>query len=180
MRAFVGIPVDNTIKKEIIKIQKDFDIKGIKLVEPQNLHWTVKFLGDVEDREINKIKEIMSNLKFSSFNVEIGGIGVFPSLSYIKTIWIGVLKGENAFMNLLNELNKRIENIGRRNDHKIKPHLTIGRVKFVEDREKIVALVKSLEKKNVGKMKINKISLFESILTKNGPKYNVLKEVVLK
>jgi len=180
MRIFIGIPISDEIREGIAKISENFDIDGIKLVNPQNLHWTVKFFGDINKETVNEIKEMMDRIELNSFDIDIGGIGVFPSLSYIRTIWVGVLGEEKIFMNFLIELNEKFKKYGKENRHRIKPHLTIGRVKFIKDKEKLIKLVKMFERKYIGKMKINKISLFESILTKNGPKYTTLKEVVLK
>jgi len=179
MRIFLGIPIEPEIRGEITKIQKQIDFEGIKLVEPENLHWTVKFFGELSNNELDEVKKKMDNINKNAFEIEIGGLGVFPSISYIKTIWIDCLKGKSEFKSLLEETNKTFSKIGKKDRKEKIPHLTIGRVKFTKNKEKLKKIIENNKNIVIGKSLVNKMHLYESILSTSGPKYRVLKEVVL-
>ncbi|MCD6477649.1 MAG: RNA 2',3'-cyclic phosphodiesterase [Candidatus Aenigmarchaeota archaeon] len=175
MRVFIGIPIPEEIRNKIKEIEKEFKIKGIKIVEPENLHWTVKFLGELNDNELEKTKSIMDGLNFNPVKIEVRGINVFPNLSYIRTIWIGVGEGLKKFKDELEKVNNKFSGIGKKNSNEIIPHLTIGRVKFLSDKEKLIKLMKKYEEIKIGEMITTPLVLYESILTPKGPIYKKLK-----
>ncbi|UCG94985.1 MAG: RNA 2',3'-cyclic phosphodiesterase [archaeon] len=175
MRCFLGIPVPEELKKKIGKIIEKINVGGIKFVGPENLHWTVKFFGDIREGQVDRIKELMESVEGGDMEIEVRGVGTFPSSSYVKVIWIGVGRGKEEFTGFLKEIGSVFSGFGRKSE--IVPHLTIGRVKFVRDREKLIGAVKNLEDVNLGSMKIDKLVLYESRLTPEGPVYGELKKV---
>lgn len=177
MRVFIGIPIPDKMKDKISELQKKFDIKGIKLVEPKNLHWTVKFFGYLKE-EVKEVKKIMDKIHFEPFKIGIGGVGVFPSLSYIRTIWIGVDNGKKEFLNFLEDTKNKFTDIGKSDNKGIKPHLTIGRVKRIYDKEKLIDLIEKNRKVKIGETKIDRLVLYKSTLTPKGPIYEALKEII--
>jgi len=64
MRAFLGIPMPDGLREKIKNLEKEFEMKGVKTVKPENLHWTVKFFGDITEEEAEKIKKIMDGISF--------------------------------------------------------------------------------------------------------------------
>ncbi len=99
MRCFVAVDIDENLKDKIINIQKELATLGnMKLVEKQNLHFTLKFLGEINERTI---KEVMNKLESiakqtQSFTINIQGMGAFPSLDYIRVVWIGADESRRA------------------------------------------------------------------------------------
>ncbi len=175
MRAFLGIPIPDGLREKIKNLEKEFEMKGVKTVKPENLHWTVKFFGDITEEEAEKVKKIMDGIDFEPLEISVSGIGVFPNISYVKTIWIGA-KEKEKFEKLLNEINKKFSEI-RKETRKITAHLTICRVKFLTEKEKLVNTIKKHENIEIGKMVVNSLVLYESKLTSDGPIYKKIKVI---
>lgn len=175
MRAFIGIPIPEELREEIRKIGNEIEMRGIKLVEPENLHWTVKFFGDLDDSQTKKIMEIMNSIKGEEIEIEISGVGTFPDSSYIRVVWIGVGQGKEKFTKFMNEVNKKFSGIGK--NAEVTPHLTIGRVKFIENKEELGEKIQKIKNECIGKMRINQLILYESQLTPKGPVYKEIKKI---
>lgn len=178
MRAFLGVPITQKIREKISKIQENFDIKGTKLVKPRNLHWTVKFFGEIDNKERGKIEKRLEKIDHRPFRIKVEGLGVFPSISYIKVIWAGCKEGKK-FKEFIEQVKDRFKDIGKKDNHEVVPHLTMGRVKFVKDKEKLIKLIKERESIEIGEMEVNKLVLYKSELTPKEPIYEKIKEVEL-
>ncbi|MCD6367948.1 MAG: RNA 2',3'-cyclic phosphodiesterase [Candidatus Aenigmarchaeota archaeon] len=177
MRTFVAIPIPEEIKRKIADIQKSFDLTGIKLVEPQNFHLTVKFFGDLNEEELERAENILRNIRSESFDIRIGGINVFPSKSYIRTIWIDVTKNRDKLIAFLKYVRSHFEGLGKDDKSEIIPHLTIGRVKWIENKQELLKRIEKLENVEIGEMKVDKLVLYKSTLTRNGPIYEAIGEI---
>lgn len=184
MRVFIAIPVEENLKKNILSLQRrldspDFDIK---FVEEDNLHFTIKFFGDIPSKKIEEIKNILKNIaeNFNSFEINISGIGCFPNKNYIRVIWLGVKEGYQDFRSLLEYMDSELSKIGFEKEKDYVPHLTLGRVKSVKKPEELSGILAEMENIEIGKMKLNRIILFESILQRTGPMYKELFAAELK
>ena len=85
MRCFIAVDVPEELKDKIVEIQEKIKQVGanLKLVERENLHFTVKFLGEISDSQIEEVKEFLTKLDEKSFEILIKGLGSFPSLAYV-------------------------------------------------------------------------------------------------
>jgi len=175
VRAFIGIPIPEELRGKIRKTGKEIEMWGIKLVEPENLHWTVKFFGDLDESQTKKVMETMDSIKGEEMEIEISGVGTFPDSSYVRVVWIGVGQGKEKFMKFMNEVNKKFSGIGK--DSEVTPHLTIGRVKFIKDKEELLEKIQKIKNECIGKMRINRLVLYESQLTPKGPVYKEIKKI---
>lgn len=184
MRIFIAIPVDENLKKSILSVQDRLSVSdaSIKFVEEENLHFTIKFLGEVTEDVLEKIKNVLKeeSEKFESFEIKIAGIGCFPSKNYIRVVWLGVKDGQQTFSALLRSIDDGLVNLGFDREVGYTPHLTLGRVRSIRAKEKLSSVLASLEDVEIGNMKVNKIELFESILKRTGPEYRELFTVNLK
>ena len=177
MRTFVAIEVsDNHVIESIKKFQSEINIKA-KPVEPKNFHFTLQFLGEVSEDISQKIISALSTIEFSSFSVNLKGVGVFPKAKFPRVVWIGT---DNEGGNLLIQLSKRVEKVleplGFFSDKPFKPHLTVFRIK-----KKIGDITEELEKQKIidfGSQKVTEIKFKKSELTPNGPIYSDLKEII--
>ena len=176
MRCFLGIPIPKELRKKIYETGKEIQMNGIRPVKSENLHWTVKFFGELNDEEIERVKEEMDLLDSpEGIEIEIQGFGTFPS-SRVRVIWIGVGKGREKFTDFINKINKRFRGMGK--DMEVIPHLTIGRVRFLKDRQKLMEKLGKMKDKEMGKMKVKELVLYESRLTPKGPVYKEVKKVM--
>src|SRR3989338_4861215 len=106
MRLFVAIELPEELRDYYSKIQDKIgaDLANINWVKKENIHITLKFLGEVREERIAKVKKILANIKFEPFSLATKEIGVFPSESYIRVVWIGFIEEEKLF-----ELHKLID-----------------------------------------------------------------------
>jgi len=175
LRAFVALELDPKLAPGVVAVQEQLARDGwqrVKWVEPYNLHFTLKFLGEVSvndlDRIVGSIERGMRS--FPQFRVELAGIGAFPSVSRPRVIWIGVGQGKEELCALAESVRKEFPP----EKQPFRPHLTIGRVK---DAQAIPAL-KTADLK-LGRFTVEKVSLMQSTLTRSGPVYTRLHQFPL-
>lgn len=176
MRAFIAIELPKEVRKEIVKMQKEVDKLGLvkgKFIEEENLHLTLKFLGDISRSELDAVKERLERIKFSSFKIKLDGIGVF-SEDFVRIIWVS-LSGEEIF-ELQKKIDKELEEIFAP-EHRFMAHITLARPKFVEDKETLINEIKKINF-NKEEFEVNRIFLKKSELTSKGPVYSNLVETV--
>ncbi|HEX54949.1 MAG: RNA 2',3'-cyclic phosphodiesterase [Candidatus Altiarchaeales archaeon] len=180
-RAFIAIPCPENLKNDMLEIQKKIrDMGGFKFVERENIHLTLKFLGNVEDEAIEKIK---NELKFLSeigkFHISLRGIGAFPSLNYIRVVWIGV-EEDGILREIQRKIDNRLNKFGFKAENRFHPHFTIARARFISDKNNLMKFITENKDKWFGEFTVDRIELMESKLSHKGPKYYVLYEFKLK
>jgi 2'-5' RNA ligase len=178
MRCFIAIEFDEEVKDKISVIQKTLAAKNLfngKLTEKENLHLTLKFLGELDEKILEKVKHSLEKIKHSEFEAELTTLGVF-SEDFIRIIWLKVTNTD--------ELQKKIDNALQNlfpNEKRYMGHLTIARPKSVPDKK---ALLKNLEEINTKIQKISlrvtSFSLKESVLGDAGPIYTTIEEYKLR
>jgi len=170
-RLFVAVPVSIEIRDRVRQVYAKLEETGtnFSFVNIDNLHFTLKFLGDVEEEKVSEIKckvaEIVSAQK--KFEIKLRGVGVFPSLDQIKVIWVGVEDGE--LLELLKETNEGLDYIRKDEHEKEVAHLTIARVRSGSERLRDV--LDEIKELDFGTMMVDKVILYESELTLQGPIY---------
>ena len=178
MRLFIAISLNSEIQRELSNLQKSLvSSKGIRWVKPQNIHLTLNFLGEVDEQRISLIKEAIQRATrgVSPFSLSFGGLGAFPNLKAPRVIWVG-LKSEKEVVSLQQRLEKELSRIGFSPEkRKFQPHLTLGRVKFLENKKEFIKRMQELEQASLSsKLRVDKIELIESKLTPQGPIYSLL------
>ncbi len=180
MRAFIAIDIGR--KNEIIELMNDFkEIKGkFKLVEPENVHLTLKFLGEVREDMIEKIKDAIEKSVegVNPFTASLEGLGVFPSMDYMRVLWIG-FKDEGQTKKIAFRLEEELQKYGFKREKKFTPHITIARIKSKEGKEEIKKFIEKHKGKNFGEVECREIHLKKSILRPEGPIYETIQEIKL-
>ena len=171
MRVFVAVEVfDDGVVSSIVGLQSKIKIQA-KPVLPQNLHFTLQFLGEISENDVEKIRQSLKSIKFSPFKIKFKGIGTFPNMRSPRVIWIGTDKDSaNSLLELARKVEEVLSPLGFMSDKSFKPHLTIFRIK-----NKIGNVSKDLEKFEIydcGSQEIFNIKLKQSILTPKGPLYS--------
>ncbi len=178
IRAFLAIEVDQNLVDKILDVQKNLKEADapVKFVEGENLHFTLKFFGDINETQVKDISSVVENIVYDqdSFEIYIEKIGVFPSLRYIRVVWLGASNIE-PFSELQKRLDEEFIKMGFDKERSYIPHLTIGRLKGSHNKEKLVEKIEELQDIEIGSMKIDKIVLKKSELTPLGPIYTDLK-----
>jgi len=179
MRAFVAIEILNEeVVNSITEFQSKINIKA-KPVEPQNLHFTLQFLGEISEDISQKIKQALKTIEFSAFKINFKGIGAFPKMKFPRVVWIGTDEfGGNALVNLAKKVETVLAPLGFTSDKPFKSHITIFRIKNkIGD---ISNELKKFESYEFGSQEITKIKLKQSVLTPQGPVYSDLEEIRAK
>ncbi|HIP43426.1 MAG TPA: RNA 2',3'-cyclic phosphodiesterase [Aquifex aeolicus] len=183
VRAFVGFFTSKRIHEVSERIKEEIDPKITgKWVEPQNLHMTFQFLGEInEGQALEVIKNLQEIAKKNiPFKIKYKSLGVFPDMRSPRVLWIGVSEGANKLIKLAKEverLNAR-RGIIPKNSKNFVPHVTVCRIKRA-DRRALGDLLRKYRTVEFGEDEINKIALISSSLTSVGPIYTVVEEFYL-
>ncbi len=176
MRVFVAVEISNSnIINSIKKFQTKIKVDA-KPVESRNFHFTLEFLGEVSEDVSQKIIQTLRKIEFSSFSVNLRGIGTFPKPKFPRVIWIGTDNdGRNMLVQLSKKVEKVLEPLGFFSDKPFKPHITVFRIK-----KKVGDITKELNNQKIidfGIQEVTSIKLKKSELTSNGPIYSDLGEI---
>ncbi|MBW9223184.1 RNA 2',3'-cyclic phosphodiesterase [Methanothermococcus sp. SCGC AD-155-E23] len=169
MRCFLAIELSEEIVEGLEDLKRNFRIEGIKLVERENLHITVKFLGEIGEETVEDIKGM--DLSLEPVESRIGGLGTFPNENYIRVIWVGASNLEPLF----EEVDRRLEDLNFKREREYIPHITIGRVKFLKNKRLLKERIRKYRDVDIGTLYVESIVLMKSTLTRSGPIYEVLK-----
>jgi len=178
-RLFIGIPVDLETKDKLVPILQELQIFKIKVVPIQNLHFTIKFLGEVHTSEIEEINNTLQNIskQYHTFTLKLENIGCFPNSTSPQVVWIGTHSKE--MLSLMYKIETELQYI-RKNEHQENlPHLTLARINNLTEPQKFQSWLKKYAAVNFGSINVDKIVLFESILSKGGPEYKIIREFSL-
>lgn len=183
-RLFVAVkihPDDNFIKL-YNDLKAHFEQEKIKWVDLHNLHITLKFFGDTHSDQIPEIVDALYSIALQTepFEVVLKKIGIFGSSYKPRVIWLGIDPANDLNQLGFNVLNA-MDRIGFKKDRQnFVPHLTLGRIKYVENKNKLKEVVSTYSPHIVQKENIKEIILFESILKQQGPEYKIIKSLSLK
>ncbi|MGE4357788.1 MAG: RNA 2',3'-cyclic phosphodiesterase [Candidatus Omnitrophota bacterium] len=182
IRTFIAIEISESLREEFSQLQNELrkSEADVKWVEPKNMHLTLKFLGNTEEKKIEEIERTLRIISDQTkpFAVTFQGLGAFPKLDFPRVIWVGIEKGKEELTQLANKIEKNLISIGFASEKKpYSAHLTLGRVRSFKNKEKLNKIIKeklSFQPKN--SLAVNKISFLKSELTPAGPLYTRLAE----
>jgi 2'-5' RNA ligase len=180
IRSFVAFDVnDESVRKRMGDVQSLLTgtKAHLKLVQPQNIHVTLRFLGNITPNTVGKIFDEMKKVQFTPFDVIISGIGAFPHLRYPRVVWAGITEGAEQLRNVFSQLEPRLRSLGFAPDTKgFSPHLTIARVKSGRNKAELVKFINENANYDFGVIKADCLKLKRSELTPKGPIYSTLKQ----
>ena len=170
MRCFIGVPLPENVRKTLVKAEDGFRNVDARmtLVEEQNLHVTLAFLDEVEN--VDKITELLGNVKFASFRASLKNLSFFPPHDYIRVIHAPVDKGRGQFISLYNQI---IQALAINPEEGFTPHVTLARVKFVKSTNMLSRACYDIKFEE--EFNVDSFNLYTSKLTPNGPVYTILK-----
>lgn len=151
---------------------------GVKWVAPDNLHWTLQFLGDLTDVEMAEVclRTVRAAAQVEGFTLEARGVGAFPSIQRPRTLWLGAGEGAERVVQLHAAIEAAIRSLGFRSEHRqFVPHLTLGRANRGGDRGGLLAeRLAALGDYDGGAMGVDAVTVYASELGRDGPAYHVL------
>jgi len=180
-RAFIAVELgDGFHPEKLLQELKGFG-KDLKTVEPHNMHATIKFLGDTDEKLVDEIKKAMDSSVSGvpPIMVEFRGVGVFPNTGNIRVVWAG-MKGAERLVEIAGKLEDSLSKLGFKKEGRFSPHVTLARVKFLKDKGRMLDFLKAHEADELGSATINRLVLKKSVLAPSGPTYTDVCEVMLK
>ena len=189
MRTFVAIEIPEPLKlnldRSVHKLRSGLKDGLIRWVRLESMHLTLKFLGETEMEQVHTIQGVLDQVaeRFSSFNLEIAGIGCFPNFSRPKIVWVGFNPDGGDLSRLQSELTGRLEKIGfEREQRGYHPHLTLGRVRkglSGSDMKYLSGWAREAQIETAGRFEVDAISLIRSVLQPDGAVYSNLHDARL-
>ena len=179
IRAFIAVKLSPEIRDSLKDLQtqlrhRDLDVKW---VEPENIHLTMKFLGDIRADKIEEIKGALAEAVSGCgrFDISLAGTGVFPDRKRPRVIWAGIRDGSETLVKLAGRIEECMEICGfQRDDRGFTAHITIARVKEMHFPQQFFETAEKLKDREFGRMTVKKISLIKSTLTQKGPIYDTI------
>lgn len=178
-RLFIGLPVSSikaVQKVETWKNNSRMRLNKMNWVKPENWHITLSFLGDTPTEKVELLQDMIEQSfdEVKAFHAKLEGVGVFPNPRDPNVLWMGL----NSLQNII-PVHRQLGDLMKRNDFSfdqkpLKPHLTIARMKYLADKAIIDTLVNDYGQTVFDIVTINKVVLFESLLTPQAPIYKAL------
>ena len=182
MRCFIAIDINEAVRKGIGALQRELMGKvrlgkgDVKWVEPENIHLTLKFLGEIEDNQLATVCEISKQVAalHKNFTLDIETVGSFGGKS-AKVVWVGAGKGADELIAMQKDLDDRLEEAGYpKEEREFSAHLTLCRVRNPKAGFKLADVCKTFADYKLGSISVDAVRVYQSQLTPAGPIYTVL------
>lgn len=149
----------------------------VKFVEPENVHLTLKFLGEIEPRLVEQASQVVKETSFQPFSARLEGVGVFPNLRRPRVVWAGISDGVSKLAEVWKDVDTKLIRLGFEKERRgFSPHITIGRVRSGRNRDRLVEELSTLSDYMFGDLHVDRVVLKKSVLTPRGPIYTTLAE----
>lgn len=188
MRAFIAVELPKEVRAFLSALQSGLKSANadVKWVEPDNIHLTLRFLGEIDQRQAEVISGVLENIASArnSFKLRLSGLGAFPEISSPRVIWVGTEQAGQELKDIARNLEEELGKTGfPREEREFSPHITLGRLRSGKNRQALVKALESLLQQNQSacpEFTVDKITLFKSTLTAKGPVYETVKHLNLK
>ncbi|MBI5227768.1 RNA 2',3'-cyclic phosphodiesterase [Candidatus Micrarchaeota archaeon] len=169
MRLFVAIPLPEEITLRLEQLASGLKRDGVNPVSNENMHITLRFLGEVEHGKEKEIEERLHKIRFEKFSCTFIGVGVFPSKEYVRVVWVGA-ESNGALEGLTKKVNNELKEFGKEEENFV-GHITIARVKRKVD---FSSFLEKYTKAEFGSFEVSSFTLVQSRLEPEGVKYEKL------
>jgi len=184
MRVFVAVDVGDAVRREVSRVVSVLTgkLEAVKTppkvvwVKPAALHVTIKFIGEVEPAEVERLQELLAPpIAVAPFEITWRGIGTFPSAKHPRALWLGVTNGAAALAEIEAEVSRRVAGVNAVElaDRVLLPHLTLGRVKMAGAGVDWPKILNAVEVRHVASA-VDRVTLYRSELSQQGPHYTGL------
>ncbi len=182
MRVFIAIDIGEEIRRGLADLQTELqskvDIKksDVKWVNPKNIHLTLKFLGEIKDKDVVEVCNITKEAagRHKSFELDVESVGYFGGKS-ARVLWIGTGKGCDNLLELQNDLERQLDSAGwPAEKRQFSGHLTLCRIRNPRAGFELAQMSESYRDFKLGTVSVNSVSVYQSQLMPSGPIYIVL------
>lgn len=178
MRLFVSVDLP-ALGDAVASFQEELEpISGIRCTDPGNTHVTLKFLGEVDADRLDVVSAAVERAVEGSglepFDVQLSGLGAFPSREYITVVWAGVEEGATPLQRLFEAVEAELTAEGfEPEEHSFTPHATIARMDHAAGKDRVQDLLRTRDP-DLGVQHVETVALTESTLTDGGPEYETV------
>ena len=184
LRTFLALPLDEEIVERLVDVQQSLASAGarVRWVDGENLHLTIKFLGDVTDEQLPEVCRVAEEVasQVEPFEFSVAQVTSVPPAGAMRMVWVGIDE-QTGKLNRLHELleaSYAAMGFGKEN-RSFRPHLTLGRVKGGRNVKPLRAAVSEIADTEFGIASVNEMIVFSSQLTPDGPIYSPMTTVKL-
>ena len=179
IRTFIAVEIDDEIRDRLYEFIAQFkkaDV-DVKWIAPENIHLTLKFVGNIEEDILPDLNKIIGDAasRASPFKMNIEKVGAFPTIKRPRVIFVCAQEKGDNLLKIHESINANLEKLSIEKDpRKFVGHVTLGRVRSQKNIKKLINALKSDGVNFFGQAKVNSISLMRSTLTPSGPIYTRL------
>lgn len=174
MRTFIAVPLSKSVKDELQQLQVRTD--SVRWQSPEQMHITLKFLGEITAEEVTGLKQGLAGISVASFELKLQELGMFPQKGNPKVIWIGVAP-DHKITQLHQAVEARCSALGFETDKRpFLPHITLGRVQKEWPRNRIKNL---LEEPKPVSFSVTSFGIYKSELNADGAVHTLIKKYPL-
>jgi 2'-5' RNA ligase len=184
VRSFIAIHVSEKARRKMAAFANGLfaGVRGVKAVEEQNIHLTLKFLGDIKMEKTGAVCDCLEEAAegIEPFTMEIRGVGAFPRPARPGVVWAGAHEPSGNLLNLHRNIENALAKLGFKKEKKeFTPHLTIGRIRKQEAGRGLADAIIAAKDLSFGEKKVSDFTLMMSELSAKGPTYTTLGTVRL-
>jgi 2'-5' RNA ligase len=173
MRCFVAVELPSLMREEIGRLQSRIATDGLRLVKPELVHITIKFLGDVPEGNVGPVTEALGKVRFAPFPVRVLGMGAFPGRA-VRVVWLGLA---GNFQELYLNVEQALKPLGFAPEARgFSPHVTLARVARPNEEmnRRLCDRIANFAALDLGSFTVDRFYLKKSTLTPGGPIYEDL------
>lgn len=181
MRAFLGVPIPTSPSLHAFLEDLRGTQADLKLVQEDQFHLTVRFLGDIPDADAQRIEEALRRAAYPKpFPILLQDVGAFPDWKKLNVLWVGVQDPTAGFTRMYVETHSQLAQLGfSPEDRGFSPHLTIARKRTDRGRDEARRVLERWRGKEFGGATVDTVRLYKSTLTRGGPVYEVVGAIPL-
>lgn len=184
IRTFVAVLISEELRSNVSRVQEEVKklAPDVKWVAPENLHVTLKFLGNVEEDALPRVFGAVEDAVGGrpAFDLSLGGLGAFPSPAKARVVWVGVQEGKDELIELARDVDATLGKLGFPKEEKaFKAHITIGRAKQDRFVRGLASAIGSVDARDLGRQRAACVTVMQSELRPEGPTYTPMRSVEL-
>ncbi len=183
MRSFIAIDLSSPVRESLAKLQTELKKCGadVRWVKPENIHLTLKFLGNIGEQTIDGIVKMVERCckGLNIFDIEVSGVGVFPHVRAPRVLWAGI-SGDGALEELQRKIEDGAASLGfERENRRFAPHLTLGRFRSSAGKRTLTDKIEQYKDNKFGPVTVDSVMIMRSDLGPGGAKYTKVAVVPL-
>ena len=184
MRLFVAVNLPSEIRDRLAAVQNRLRMAqaDVSWVRAENIHVTVKFLGETEEKRLGRIRLALAEVARTAapFCIQVAGLGSFGG-RVPRVVWVGVAEGADPLVRLAGEIEAALARVGFPKERRaFTPHLTLGRVRSPRNAESLLAALQHVQGEDFGTAPTTRFELMQSELQPTGSVYTVLERFPLE